>query len=250
MSAVRKKRRRYKRRGRFGFLYKMLAAIALTGAVFMGATVFFRVERVEVAGNVRYTAEQVEQACGAQHGDNLFGLNKYDMAAKIRRNLPYVESVNIRRKLPDTLKITVDECRAAARMSGDSWLISASGKLLEWVESAPEVLTVYGVDPVLPEPGTAMTVRPEQQLRADALTALLQALERADMLDRVEELDLTKSAYILMELDGRFTVKLPVGGDYDYLLGAMGKAIGTLEPYEKGTLDLTVKDYTVIFSPA
>ena len=44
-------------------------------------------------------------------------------------------------------------------------------------------------------------------------------------------------------------LKLPVGGDLAYLLGAMGQAVAKLEEYETGTLDLTVKDYTVVFSP-
>ena len=39
MAAARNNRRRYRRRGRFGFLYKVLAVIALTVAVVMGATV-------------------------------------------------------------------------------------------------------------------------------------------------------------------------------------------------------------------
>lgn len=251
MSAARKNRRRYKKRGRFGFLYKMLSVVALAAAVFMGATVFFRVEHVEVTGNVRYDAAQVEQASGVARGDNLFGLNKYDTAARIRRALPYVESVNIRRRLPDTLILNVNECVAAAQLnSGEGgWLISASGKVLDWSDT-PHTLRVDGVDPVLPETGTALTVKPEYQARADGMIALLQAMEELGMLSRATRLDLSSVTCIRMELDGRFTVKLPVSGDFSYLLAAMDKAIQSLEPYEHGGLDLTVKDYTVVFSPA
>ncbi|MBQ3557785.1 MAG: FtsQ-type POTRA domain-containing protein [Oscillospiraceae bacterium] len=251
MSAARKNRRRYKKRGRFGFLYKVLSVIALAAAVFMGATVFFRVENVEVTGNIRYDAAQVEQASGVSRGDNLFGLNKYDTAARIRRTLPYVESVNIRRRLPDTLILNLNECAAAAQFSNGEggWLISASGKLLDWSD-APHCLRVVGMDPVLPEVGTALTVKPEYQTRADGMIALLQALQELDMLSRATRLDLSSITCIRMELDDRFTVKLPVSGDFSYLLAAMDKAIQSLEPFERGSLDLTVKDYTVVFSPA
>lgn len=251
MSAARKNRRRYKKRGRFGFLYKMLSVVALVAAVFMGATVFFRVEHVEVTGNLRYDAAQVEQASGVAHGDNLFGLNKYDTAARIRRTLPYVESVNIRRRLPDTLILNVNECIAAAQLtSGEGgWLINTSGKLLEWTDT-PHVLRVDGFDPVLPEVGTTLTVKPEHQTRADGMIALLQAMQELDILPRATRLDLGSPTCIRMELDGRFTVKLPISGDFSYLLAAMDKAIQSLEPFERGNLDLTVKDYTVVFSPA
>lgn len=251
MSAARNKRRRYKKRGRFGFLYKTLSVVAIAAAVFMGATVFFRVERVEVTGNARYDAAQIEQASGVVHGDNLFRLNKYDTAARIRRTLPYVESVNIRRRLPDTLVLNINECIAAAQLScGDGgWLISASGKLLDWSDT-PHALRVDGVDPVLPEAGTTITVKPQFQTRADGLVALLQALEEHNMLTRATRVDLGSVTAIRMEMDDRFTVKLPVNGDFSYLLAAMDKAIQSLEPFERGNLDLTVKDYTVVFSPA
>ena len=63
-------------------------------------------------------------------------------------------------------------------------------------------------------------------------------------------LDLRSTAYIIMQVGERFTMKLPGNGDFDYLLGAMNATIEKLEPYEAGTLDLTARDYTVVFSPA
>lgn len=252
MSPSRHKRRRYRRRGGFGFLYKLLAAIALTVALVMGATVFFRVEEIVVAGNVRYSTQQVIDASGILQGDNLFGMNKFETARQIRRKLPYVEGVNIRRSWPDALVISVTECRAAAQLPDEAgqWLISKSGKVLEFVEQAGEgVIRVAGLNAVQPEAGLSLLVREDQQLRGDALLELLRALDGENMTEKVTWVDMTSASRVLMDYDERFTVKLPVGGDYAYLLEAMGKAVATLEDYERGTLDLTVKDYTVVFSP-
>lgn len=245
-------RRRYKRRARFGFLYKLLAVIAMLAAVVMGATVFFRVEEMVVTGNQRYTAAQIIDATGIAQGDNLFGMNKFETARQIRRQLPYVEGVNIRRGWPDTLIITVTECEAAARVTGEKgqWLISRSGKVLELTRGAAQnVIVVEGLNAVQPEAGLPLVVREEQQVRGDALVSLLQALEQCGMLKKVTRIDMTSPSRIFMDFDVRFTVKLPVSGDFNYLLGAMGQAVATLEDYETGTLDLTVKDYTVVFSP-
>lgn len=253
MSPARNNRRRYRKRRRFGFLYKLLAFFALVVALVMGATVFFRVEEIVVAGNVRYEARQIIDATGIVQGDNLFGMNKFDTARRIRRQLPYVEGVNIRRGWPDTLLITVTECRAAARLAGEEgeWLISRSGKVLELVESAPDgVIRVDGLKAVQPEAGLPLVVREEQQARGDGLLALLRALDKCGMTEKVTWIDMTSASRTRMDFDGRFTVKLPVNGDFNYLLGAMDKAVATLEEYETGTLDLTVKDYTVVFSPA
>lgn len=253
MSPARNNRRRYRRKRRFGFLYKLLAFFALLVALVMGATVFFRVEEIVVTGNVRYTRQEVMDASGVLLGDNLFGMNKFDTARQIRRELPYVEAVNIRRGWPDALVITVTECLPAARVAGEDgeWLISRSGKVLELVEQADTRVTrVDGIRIVQPEPGLPLVVQEGQQVRCDGLLALLQALDRCGIAQKVTWIDMTSPSRTRMDFDGRFTVKLPVNGDFDYLLGAMDKAVATLEEYETGTLDLTVKDYTVVFSPA
>lgn len=253
MSPARNKRRRYRRRRHFGFLYKLLAAVALLVALVMGATVFFRVEEMVVAGNVRYSAQQVIDATGILQGDNLFGMNKFDTARQIRRQLPYIEGVNIRRGWPDTLIITVTECQAAARLAGEEgeWLISRSGKVLEMARYArTDVIRVDGINLVQPEAGSPLVVREGQQARGDGLLALLQALEQCGMSKKVTWIDMSSAAYTRMDFAERFTVKLPVNGDFNYLLSAMDKAVATLEEYETGNLDLTVKDYTVVFSPA
>ena len=253
MSPARNNRRRYRRKRHFGFLYKLLAFLALLVALVMGATVFFRVEEIVVAGNVRYTQQEIVDASGVLLGDNLFGMNKFDTARQIRRELPYVEAVNIRRGWPDALIITVTECLPAARVAGEDgeWLISRSGKVLELVEQADTWVTrVDGIRIVQPEPGLPLVVQEGQQARCDGLLALLQALDRCGITQKVTWIDMTSPSRTRMDFDGRFTVKLPVNGDFDYLLGAMDKAVATLEEYETGTLDLTVKDYTVVFSPA
>lgn len=253
MSPARNKRRRYRKRRHFGFLYKLLAFVTILAALVMGATVFFRVEELEVAGNARYTEQQVMAASGIVQGDNLFGMNKFETARQIRRQLPYIEGVNIRRSWPDTLVITVTESRATARLAHEDghWLISKAGKVLEFVRRADEsTIRVDGLNAVQPEAGLTLVVREEQQIRGASLLELLQALDQCGMTGKVSWIDMTSPSRILMDFNGRFTVKLPVSGDFAYLLGAMDKAVATLEEYETGTLDLTVKDYTVVFSPA
>lgn len=82
----------------------------------MGATVFFQVETVAVTGNSRYSQEEIIQATGIQTGDNLFRMNKFQIAHQVLQGLPYVEEITIRRSLPSTIVITVKEWDAVARI--------------------------------------------------------------------------------------------------------------------------------------
>ncbi len=114
--AARRNRRRRRNRGLLGPLFKVLFVAAVVVALTFGVTVFFEVETVTVNGTARYTPEQVVEASGLQIGDNLYRFNKNHISSRILQSLPYVEGVNINRKPPSTIVITVTEFDAVARI--------------------------------------------------------------------------------------------------------------------------------------
>ena len=116
MASPRNKRKRKRGKGRLGPLFKLLCAGAVAVALTMGATGFFQVETVAVTGNSRYSQEEIIKATGIQTGDNLFRMNKYQIAHQVLQGLPYVEELTIRRALPSTIVITVKEWDAVARV--------------------------------------------------------------------------------------------------------------------------------------
>ena len=107
------RRRRYnhkRRRGSLSFLYKLLAFVLICTAISLALTLFFRIRSIEVSGNDRYTRQEIIDAAGVSEGDNMFLMNKYSAAERIRKALPYIETVQFRRSLPDGLSIIVTEC--------------------------------------------------------------------------------------------------------------------------------------------
>lgn len=55
--ARRRHSNRRRRRGNFGFLYKLLSVLVICAAVVMALTLFFRVDTIEVTGTERYTGK-------------------------------------------------------------------------------------------------------------------------------------------------------------------------------------------------
>ena len=276
MSAARNSKRSRRNRGRFSFLFKLLAIVAIGAALTVGATVFFKVEQVVVEGNQRYTAQEVENASGIQIGDNLFRLNKYQIKTDILQTLPYVEGVNIVRRLPSTIAITVHEWDAVARIAytplpegvvteqeaegeettsmetakeNEMWLISVGGKLLEVAPEDSKAILVSGLTALAPKAGTMLAVPQEQQDKLSGLLALLSSLEDRELLSFVTEIDLTAAAQVQMRYDNRFWVKMPLNGDFTYFLRAVEAVVEQRGPGEKGTMDLTRDDYVVVYSP-
>ena len=243
---------RRRRRGRFSGLYRLLSVVAVAAAVIVACLVFFRVNTVTVAGNSRYTAEEIIAASGIETGDNLIAMSKSRVASAIRTQLPYVESVAIRRQLPDGVLLTVKERQAAASVdsAGGRWLISSQGKVLE-EDDGRAVVSIRGLKAVAPYAGGTIQVAGEDEVTLSHVLALLAALEGRELLAGCREVDCSPSAYIMMRWS-IYEVKLPRGGDYDRMLQMLLAALDSDEmpKDEPGTFDFTVKEGELYFQRA
>lgn len=256
MARQRRHSRPRRRRGRFSGLYKMLSVLLVAAALIMACVVFFRVNSVEVTGNLRYTAEEIIEASGIKTGDNLIILSGSRVSAAIRARLPYVEGVAIRKTLPDGVSIKVTERVAAASVDSAEgrWLISAQGKLLEKDNGAVQTLQITGLTAVGPYAGGMLQAEEGQQLTADYVKALLAALERFDMLSQCTALDCTSASSMTLNY-GIYRLKLPRGGDYEYQIELAKTALSTgleqgkIQEGQSGLLDLTVMDGKAHFRP-
>lgn len=246
MARPRKRRRRRGRGGgRFLSLYLVLAVVVIAVVIVSGCIVFFKVNQFEVEGNQRYSTEEIANASGVNIGDNLFLVNKTETARKLLDELAYVRSVNIKRKLPDTLVITVAETDAAAAIQSGKewWLVNEEGKVLDTTKN-PKNLQVTGLELVSPEAGQSMSVKSEAEPMRDSLLRLLKAMKGRELLADVRSVDCTDSKLLVMDYRGQLTVKILADADFDYQV-KMLEAV--LEKYvdvnwskdDKGTLDMT-----------
>lgn len=250
MAKQRKRRRRRSRRnGRFLSLYLVLAVVLIGAVIAAGCIVFFKVNQFEVNGNQRYSVEEIAEASGIQEGDNLFLLNKTGTAQKLLDRLAYVRSVNIKRKLPDTVVLTIVESDAVAAIQSEKqwWLINEEGKVMETTTKPKEFIQVTGLTLVSPEPGEPIAVEDEAKTMRDSLIRLLKAMKGRELLEEVRSIDCSDPKQLVMNYRGQLTVKMLVESDYDYQV-KMLEAV--LEKYvdvnwskkDKGTLDMTYDD--------
>lgn len=254
MAARRSNKRRRRNRGRFGFLYKMMSLVVILLVLGAGCVVFFHVEEITVSGQERYTGEEIMAQSGIAVGDNLFLIRRQRAAQKIVSVLPYVDEVSIHRALPAGVVITVTECHPVAVLEGNGswWMIDAKGKILEEVATSQQagVATVTGLTVLLPSTGTKLAVEDEQRSTLSSLLTLLQTLSQRGMADKASSIDLTSPANILMEYDGRFTVKFPSNPEgFSLKMRALDEAVSKLlQPNERGSIDLT-RDDKAYFDP-
>lgn len=257
MAARRNRKRRRRNRGRFGVLYKLLSILLIFAAILVGCIIFFRVNTMVVTGNSRYTQEEILAAAGVEQGDNLFTLNKYQIADRILTQLPYVDDVAISRKLPDTLIFEVSESTGVAwvESGGSYWLLDDKCKLLEvgdasLVQGKPQVL---GLDPVNPSVGNVLTVATEQQDKLERLQAFFKAIRARVMTGSLKGfIDLSSGNEIRFGYGENLTVVFPLNGDFDTETNELRLALETMDERglpRTGTLDLNYDDREVHLLP-
>lgn len=242
--AVRNSRNQY-RRGRFGFLYKVLSILLILAAVVGGCIVFFRVEEIRIEGSTVYSDEEIIAAAGVEPGDNLFLIRRVQIGRKIINQLPYIDEVNPRSVLPSTLLITVTECTAAGVLKGEDgtwWVLDSSCKILEQggSELTKQYPIITGLTALMPSEGGKLAVSAQESTKLDSLKELLTALNSRDMLGQLQKVDLSGISEIHMTYDGRFDVRMPMYSDDVYLLvHTLQEVAAYLDDGQTGTIDLT-----------
>ena len=230
------------RRGRrFGVLYKLLTLVVVCAAAVLALTLFFKVESVEVTGNSRYSAQEIQDACGVSLGDNLYLLSKPDMVQRLHQQLPSIDEVRITRRLPNTLCVQVTEFSTvyAVEQEGTVWLLTSGGKIVETAAEWGDTPLIAGCELLAPSLGGDVSFALELQNRQESLFALLTALESAELTGDVRAIHLGDPTVLSMDYTESFTVEMPYGADYPRLLRYLTLVIEELETNLTGVIDLT-----------
>ena len=131
-------RRRRKRSGDYSLYIIFSAAIVLLIAFVISVTLLFNVRDFDISGDAPYTAEQVIAASGIKIGDSLISLDVSEVSDNITKKLPFVDTVEIKRLLPRTVKIT--HTRAVpflyVVLGGEVHALSKNLKILETITTA------------------------------------------------------------------------------------------------------------------
>lgn len=93
----------------------------------------FALETVEIKNPGRLNRNEILQWAGVRKGQNLFSMNLYDVRNRLEA-MPYIASVQVERRIPASLRITINERMPVARLMP----YSTSGNLL--------AQTVYYID--------------------------------------------------------------------------------------------------------
>ena len=242
---------------------QLLTVLAVVAALVLGLAVFFKVETITVTGAEVYSAWTVREASGISEGDNLLTFSHARAGAKIKANLPYVNTVRFGIKLPDTVNIIIEEddvVYAIQDANSQWWLMNSGGRVVEQCSTgkASNYTQILGVtldsptadsravatENVLAEtdPTTGELISVPTTTGAQRLAAALEivrALEENDIVGTAASVDVTTLEEIVLWYGSRYQVNLGENSNLTYKVACMNDVILQLSDFQSGILDIS-----------
>lgn len=245
------RRRRRRRALLIFYLFAFVTVIAAAAA--LSLTVLFKIDSITVTGTSRYSAETILQTGGIKKGENLFLTDTAAARQRILQKLPYIGSVKVSRRLPAKIAITVTEEPVCGVLSYQNKyaVLGSSGKVLELADKLPANQTlIKGLTLSKAEVGKPFVYKDSSQ---QAVFQNLSSAIAAAKLDKVTEIDLTKSYQLTIVYDNRIRMNLGLASDLEKKV-RFGKSVldsGKIKNTEKGELDLSTaaEDEHAYFDP-
>ena len=207
----------------------IIAIIFALISVILVVRSFMRVSKIDVTGYSSYSSEDIITATGIKMGDKLYSIDKSEIERNIMRDCPYVSSVNVKLRFPNTVKIDL-ECYTAVwyvEIEGDFYSLDADLRVLEETFNEQKYINGRITKLTLPNISSAVV--------GSELTFGLNDTEREFSYDFMEKLKRMsfKSRLSYVDIDDRFDINIGVDGIIDVYLGGGAKMEDKLKAVEK-----------------
>jgi len=231
-----------KARRRSSFSGPITFVIVVIAAIFV-MSVFFRVEDIQVEGNVHYTDEEITRAIDIEQGDNLFFYDRFATTSRAFAKLPYIEQVSVKRSLPDKMVITVVESQALAylELGDESWTMDHGCKILGKAAEGETamLMPIVGIDPGTLYIGETLTMKDGNSQTVEYLSEVLYQLEERGLYVQTSKIDFSNPNSVRISYGGKYTLVL---GGYDRIehkFGMFVSAMGKLLDGDVGIIDVS-----------
>ena len=201
------KGRRKVRKGRLLICLIAVLALVITVLFILLRTKLFPVKNITAQGSEIYSAQEIIAASGITAGKTpIFSIGTDNVLKRFHTKLPYIETVSVKRKLPDTVVITVsDAAECFAFSAEDGYYITGENcRVLNFNEEKPENLIVATVPDLEFKTGEIINFKNNGQKE---LFDLIAGYTKEKGI-KLNSIDLTNSIGISISVEDRFEVLL------------------------------------------
>ncbi|WP_052356477.1 cell division protein FtsQ/DivIB [[Clostridium] dakarense] len=207
----------------------------------------FNTNKVEVEGNKKVKKNEILKNLDIRKDKNIFMYDTNKMEKIVLEN-PYIEEVQVKRKLPDKLQVLIKEKEifAIIKDNDDYCYIDKDGNYIEKIKeiSDKESSPIVDIDYIIDENKNIEFKNDETKER---LLYLLECMKENNLYKKIVKVNYEKDDIINMYTKDDIKIILGNDKDLDYNISRMGYIISDLQDdiKRKGTIDLTYGNYAV-----
>ena len=250
--AVKNKRKANNTRKKLGFMSSKIKFVirsifififAVLVGIVLSCTIFFKIEKIEFGYSSRYGEEELRENSGININDNIFLLDEKEVSKKMQKKLPYIDEVEIIKKIPSEVLVNVKDSKIDGYVydNGCYFGINYKGKVLERFENKTEkAFVIDNINFKELEIGEVLRCQDENQEKI--LLLLLKILNDQDF-KNISEINLFNLSDINLIYEDRIKIELGVCENLNYKIRTAKEVVkNRLQQNEKGILDLSTVD--------
>ena len=238
VEARRKARQKQIRKRRAIRAFFVLLILAVITVAVLSVTVLFPVKSVNVSGSKIYTPTEIVKAGKITQSTNLLILSEDKLTEKIRTELPFVDSVKLEKKLPDSLTIKVTDAteKYCYNYGGKYYTVSSKSYVLKTYNELPEGMTEIRCGKITCVPGQKINIH--DQNAKNTCDKIFVVFENNDI--KIDSVDTTDPLNITMKIEGKFEVLLGGNAHMESKCKHLVAMIEKIEDDASGTINLSM----------
>ncbi len=234
----RAERQRKIRKRRLIISFFVMIIMLLCVGVVLSLTVFFPIENIKISGSEVYEAAQIQKVCSVEKGDNLFTVSGKEIENRLKKELPFIESIKLERKLPSTLQIKVTDAeKYAYYLQNDKYyLVSESGWVME--ESGEPQDNLFVISGAAADCSVGEKIMFADENGLELVTTISNVSEKAGV--TINSIDISDTVAISLKAEGRFIVNLGTANNLEEKILHLGAMISKIDSEKTGEINLSI----------
>lgn len=231
-----RRKKRKKRRLITGFVIFMITALSV--AAVLSVTVLFPIKIVKATGSKLYTEKQIVKSSGISKDNNLFTLSAEAVTENLVRNLPYIDSVELKRELPDKITIVVNDATEYACFYADDvyYVISQGGRVINAYTEQPE--NTFLIEGCKAKCKVGKIIEFDDVKKKDLVFSIAENLDDKNVF--INKINVSDDFNITLTVENRFNVILGNKTNLDKKIAQLATMIESMDKNATGKIDLSI----------
>ena len=189
----------------------ILLIIVIAGIIYFLTTPMFNITNIEVTGNEKNSVDTYVSLTKIElNSTNIFEVTKNKITKNIKEN-PYVESVQIKRKLPSTLEIVITEREVSYQAEyNDNYIyLDKQGYVLELNEKRKDTIIIEGLETTKGAIAEGQRLNNDDLLKLDTVLKLVNCCKYNSIQNEITSINVSDT--------NNYTIKFDNGEKTAYL---------------------------------